>query len=447
MKPKTGEILAMATYPSYNLNDPFTIPAEKNEDGTVKTEKGEDAQNGQTPEATGDENAQENKKTLLENLWRDRNFASTYEPGSTFKLIVSAAALEEQITTKDKDNDFHCEGYTVIANEEPIGCAQYAVHGNQTLRTALRNSCNAAFIQLGSRIGKDTLYKYFEAFGLFEKTGVKIAGESSSRFHELDKVGPMELAITSFGQRFEITPLQLITAVSSIANDGKLVQPRIVKKVVNTDSGLVEEYNTKEIRKVISDKTAKDLRDMMKSVVENRENIYGTVAGYSIGGKTGTSEPSKSRPEDGYVVSYTAIAPADEPEVVGLVVVYNVKSEAAYGSRIAAPIMSSILTDVLPYMGIASGKSDTSNVGSITPKTSKVVDVTNKTLTEAKKTLENLGFKVVSSEIPNSNSVLVKEQVPAKDTSILEGGTVVLYTEENNVRTSVEVPSLVRKDT
>lgn len=449
MKPKTGEILAMATYPSYDLNDPFTITTKETEnpEDAANTEETENPENIEDPEVQ-----KANRKAMLENLWRDRNFSSTYEPGSTFKLIVSAAALEEQITTTDKANDFHCEGYTVIEDavedDIKIGCAQYAVHGNQTLRGALRNSCNAAFIQLGSRIGKETLYKYFEAFGLFEKTGVKLAGESSSRFHELDKVGQVELAITSFGQRFEITPVQLITAVSAIANDGKLIQPRIVKKAVNTDNGATEEYNTKEVRKVISEKTAKELRDMMKSVVENRESIYGTVAGYSIGGKTGTSEPSTSRPEDGYVVSYTAIAPADEPEVVGLVVVYNVKSEAAYGSRIAAPIMSNILTDVLPYMGIASEKSDTSNVGTTqSQKTTKLIDVTNKTLTEAKKSLENLGFKVVSQEAQNANSVLVKEQVPAKDTVVLEGGTVVLYTEENNVRTSVEVPNLIRKNT
>ncbi|MDE5831202.1 MAG: PASTA domain-containing protein [Clostridia bacterium] len=440
MNPKTGEILAMATYPSYNLNDPFTITTEE----TENPESSENPENVEDPEVQ-----KANRKAMLENLWKDRNFSSTYEPGSTFKLIVAAAALEEEITDTDINNDFHCEGYTIIEDtiedDIKIGCAQYAVHGNQTLRGALRNSCNAAFIQLGSRIGKETLYKYFEAFGLFEKTGVKVAGESSSRFHELDKVGKVELAITSFGQRFEITPVQLITAISAIANDGELIQPRIVKKVVNTDSGAVEEYDTKEVRKVISTKTAKELRDMMKSVVENRENIYGTVAGYSIGGKTGTSEPSTSRPEDGYVVSYTAIAPADEPEVVGLVVVYNVNSENAYGSRIAAPIMSNILTDVLPYMGIASEKSDTSNVTVGTMKTNKVTDVTNKTLTEAKKTLENLGFKVISAETQNANSVLVTEQVPAKDTVVSEGATIVLYTEENNVRTSVEVPNLIGK--
>lgn len=431
MSPKTGEILAMATYPTYDLNSPFTINIE------------EDKQNWENY-------TKEEKNTKLTNMWKDKNFSSTYEPGSTFKLIVAAAALEEEITDTDVVNDFHCEGYTVIPStigeDTKIGCAQYAVHGNQTLRDALRNSCNAAFIQLGNKVGKATLYKYFDAFGFFERTGIKVAGETSSRFHAIDKVGPVELATTSFGQRFEITPLQLITAVSAIANGGTLIQPKIVREVVNTDTDTKENIETKEIRKVISEQTAKELRSMMKSVTENRENVYGKVTGYTVGGKTGTSEPSISHPEEGYVVSYTAIAPADEPEIVGLVVVYNLEKENSYGSRIAAPIMSNILTEVLPYLGLASDKSDISQTTVNSSKTTKVVDVTNKTLTEAKRNLENLGFKVICQESQNSNSVLVTEQVPPKDTNVLEGATIVLYTEENNVRTSVEVPNLMRKD-
>lgn len=433
MDPKTGEILAMATCPSYDLNNPFAISIENNEENS-----GEGAENST-------ENQNIDKKTMLENLWKDRNFASTYEPGSTFKMIVAAAALEENITDADVENDFHCEGYTMIGEDTKIGCAQFAVHGNQTLRGAIRNSCNAAFIQLGERIGKETLYKYFEAFGLFEKTGVKIQGESSSGFHKLENVGPVELATTSFGQRFDITPLQLITAVSAISNDGTLIQPRVVKKLVNTDTGLATENEAKEVRKVISEDTAKELRDMMKTAVENRENVYGSVTGYEIGGKTGTSEPPISRPEEGYAVSYIAIAPADDPEVVGLVVIYNPATENPYGSRIAAPILSNILSEVLPYIGIASDKSETSSTTVSTMKTTRVPDVTNKTLTEAKKSLQNLGFKVVCSDTPNANSILVKEQVPAKDTVVLEGATIVLYTEENNVRTSVEVPDLKGK--
>lgn len=423
MDPKTGDILAMATYPDYNLNEPFTINNE------------EDKQNWETY-------SKEDRTSKLQNMWADRNFSKTYEPGSTFKLIVSAAALEEEITSTDVINDFHCEGFTTIADEKPIKCAASAVHGDQTLRLALRNSCNAAFIQLGQRIGATKLYKYFDAFGLFEKTGVGINGESSSRFHELKDVGPVELAVTSFGQRFDITPLQLITAVSAIANNGKLIQPKVVKKIVNSETGTTTNIDTKEVRKVISEQTAKELRDMMKTAVDGRENVYGTVTGYSVGGKTGTSEPPITNPDAGYAVSYVAIAPADEPKVVGLVVVYNPAVENPYGSRIAAPILSNILTEVLPYIGIASENSDTSNVATTTAKTTKVIDVTNKTLTEAKRTLENLGFKVVSEESTNSNSILVKEQVPIKNTVVQEGATIVLYTEENNVRTSVAVPKL-----
>lgn len=273
-----------------------------------------------------------------------------------------------------------------------------------------------------------------------------ISGESKSRFHDLEKVGPIETAVTSFGQRFDITPLQLITAVSAIANDGYLIQPRIVKTIKNTDTGVVTDTESKQVRKVISEETAKELRDMMKTAVENRERVYGTVAGYSIGGKTGTSEPPIQDEEAGYAVSYLAIAPADEPELIGLVVVYKPATENPYGSRIAAPILSSIFTEVLPYMGIASQNSDKSSVATVVAKTTKVPDVTNKTLTEAKKALENVGFKVANGESDNANSVLVTEQVPSSGTPVLEGSTVVLYTDENSTRTSVRVPNVVRKN-
>lgn len=418
----------MATYPSYDLNTPSTINIE------------EDKEKWDTYS-----NEEQNEKLMK--MWlSDRSFSNTYEPGSTFKMIVAAAALEEEKTSTDVANDFHCEGFTKIGDDTTIRCASSAVHGNQTLRDAVRNSCNGAFIQLGERIGRSILYKYFDAFGLFERTGVAVTGESTSNFHKLDKVGPVELAVTSFGQRFEITPLQLVSAMSAIANDGILMQPRIVKKVKNTDTDTTTEIESKEVRRVISEETAKELRDMMKTAIEDSKTGYGTVKGYSVGGKTGTSEPSQTKPEDGYVVSYVAVAPADEPEVVALAVVYNPPAaEHAYGARIAAPIITNILTEVLPYLGIASENSDTSSVTAFNAKTMKLPNVTNKTLTEAKKSLENLGFKVISGDTANANSVLVTEQVPASETVVQEGATIVLYTEENNVRTSVEVPNLVGK--
>ena len=228
--------------------------------------------------------------------------------------------------------------------------------------------------------------------------------------------------------------------------DGNLIQPKVVGKMINTDTGTVTETETKVIRKVISEDTSKKMRDMLKTASENREKVYGTVEGYTVGGKTGTSEPPVNDPDVGYAVSYTAIAPAEEPKLVGLVVVYKPATENPYGSRIAAPILSNIFTEVLPYMGIASENSNTTSAGVASAKTAKVPEVINKTLTEAKKSLENLGFKVTIPEGVNANSVLVTEQVPAKNTSVMEGANVVLYTEGNNVRTSVNVPNLVRKD-
>ena len=419
MNPKTGDILAMSTYPSYDLNTPFTVNTEENWDEFSKEEQNE----------------------KLFNMWTDKNFMKTYEPGSTFKLIVAATALEENITEVDIANDFSCTGAIEVA-DRTIKCAASAVHGKQTLKQALGNSCNSAFIQLGQRIGATKLYKYFRAFGFFEKTGIAITGESGSVFHSLESMGPVELATTSFGQRFEITPLQLITAVSAIANNGKLLQPRIVKQVVNTDTGTTTEVETKEVRQVVSEETAKSVREMMEYVVTDGGGRHGAVQGYSIGGKTGTAEPSPGKQDDGYTVSFISIAPVEDPEIVILVAIYHPRKGNPYGSTVAAPIVSNMLSEILPYLGIASEDSDTKGAITTTARTTTVPDVTNKTLTEAKKTLQNLGFNVVSGDTSKSNSVLVTEQVPEKNSNIMEGATIVLYTEENDIRTSVEVPNL-----
>lgn len=421
MDPETGDILAMATYPSYDLNAPFTI---------------------NTEQENWDELSSEEKTQKLNAMWKDRNFMTTYEPGSTFKLIVASTALEENITKTDIARDFSCSGYTEVSDRQ-IKCANSAVHGFQTLREALGNSCNSAMIQLGQRIGKTTLYKYFRAFGFFEKTGVAITGESGSRFHSIENVGLVELATTSFGQRFDITPLQLVTAVSAIANDGKLMTPRIVKQVVNTDTDTVTEIETNEVRQVISEETARKIRQIMEYVVTDGGGRFGKVEGFQVGGKTGTSEPSPSKMEEGYTVSFVSLSPVEDPEVVAFVAIYNPAGQNPYGSKIAAPIVSNMLSEILPYLGMASGNSDTTAAVTKNAKTVSIPEVTGKTLTEAKKTLENLGFKVINEETEKSNSILVQEQVPSKDTNVIEGATVVLYTEENSVRTSVNVPNLM----
>lgn len=424
MDPSTGDILAMATYPSYDLNAPYTV---------------------NMPEEEWNNLSNEEKTKKRNEMWSDRNFMTTYEPGSTFKLIMASAALEENITVPNKAGDFYCRGYAEVGDRQ-IKCANKAVHGYQSLKEAIGNSCNSAFIQLGQRIGKTTLYKYFRAFGLFERTGVRITGESRSVFHDIDKIGPVELATTSFGQRFEITPLQLVTAVSAIANDGKLMQPRIVKEIVNPDTETREEVKTNQVRQVISEETAREIRKMMEYVVTDGGGKFGAVEGYQVGGKTGTSEPSPSNPEEGYTVSFVSIAPVEDPEVVVFVAIYNPAGQNPYGSKIAAPIVSNMMSEILPYLGIASDNSDTTAAVTKSARQVTVPDVTNKTLTEAKKTLENLGFKTITAETEKSNSILVKEQVPANGSSLIEGSSIVLYTEENDVRTSVQVPNLIRKN-
>ena len=234
MDPKTGDILGMACYPTYNLNDPYTP--------------------NETLAQTYDSLSSEEKNEALYSMWANKSVSETYEPGSVFKVITSAVALEEGITETDIEGDFTCVGYEKFPDVNnktiTINCWRTTPHGTQSLRQALCNSCNPAFMQLGARIGAPTLYKYYEAFGLFQSTNSGLYGEQSSIFHDLDDVGPVELATMSFGQRLNVTPLQMITAVSAIANDGVLMQPRIVKSVTNTDTGAVTEVPTKEVRQV-----------------------------------------------------------------------------------------------------------------------------------------------------------------------------------------------------
>ena len=264
MDPQTGDILAMASYPDYDLNTPFTPNS--------------------TIASTYSNLSTEQKSAALQNMWKNKSVSNLYEPGSVFKIITAAIAVEENITTTDKENDFVCTGYEEVADRKIACWKYYDPHGYQTLRKALMNSCNPAFMQLGKRIGTTTLYKYYKAFGLFDKTGVALAGEENSIFHPLKDVGPVELATMSFGQRFSITPLQMITAISCVANDGVLVQPRIVKSITNTDTGAVSNIETTTVRQVISKETATKVKSMMESVVTKGTGRHGAVNGYSIGG-------------------------------------------------------------------------------------------------------------------------------------------------------------------
>lgn len=420
MNPNTGDILAMSTYPDYDLNTPF----EPNTDSL---------------KSKWDTLSSTEKTSELYKMWRDKNVSDTYEPGSPFKVLTASIALEENITEMNVSNDFHCIGYQDV-NGTKIRCWKRESHGYQTLKQALANSCNPAFMQLGARIGPSTFYQYFKAFGLFDKTGIATSGETVGIFHDENDVGPVELATISFGQRFTVTPIQLITAISSVANDGVLVKPRIVKQTVNSDAGVTTSVETGTVRQVISSETAAQVREMMEYVVTDGTGKYGAVEGYSIGGKTGTSEASPGGSNKKNTLSYVAIAPAQNPEIVCLVVLYDVENPSAQGGIIAGPIVSSILSEVLPYLGIASDSVDTVSMSQASSVT--IPDIRNKTVTEAQKILSNLGLNVSVSVSGDKNSVLVKDQVPAPGITLSNDSTLLLYTEENDTRTSVSVPDL-----
>lgn len=418
MDPSTGDILAMATYPDYNLNTPF----EPNE----------------TLQKNWDSLSSEEKTNSLYKMYRNKVVSETYEPGSVFKTVMASVGLEEDVVETDTAGDFYCGGSQMVSGIK-INCANTSGHGSESLRNALENSCNPALIQLGQRIGATTLYKYFKAFGLFDKTGIATAGEASSQFHKLENVGTTELATMSFGQRFTITPLQMITAASAIANNGVLVQPRIVKSIENPDSGAVTNIDVKEVRQVISSESAAKVRSMMQSVVTDGGGKYGSVKGYAIGGKTGTSEPDPNHPEDGYVVSFLAIAPVENTKVVTLLVLYGPQVKNCYGGAIAAPVVSQVLSEVLPYLGIPSNESSqtTSDTSLVT-----VPDLKNKTVSEVKQTLKDLGISAVTSA---DDSEIVTIQTPKAGVTISKGGVCRLYTDEHDTSVSVTVPDLKGK--
>lgn len=421
MDPETGDILAMATYPDYDLNSPFTPNSTLADDWDTLSSSA--------------------KSTALQGMWKNTAVSNTYEPGSVFKVLVSAIALEENLVSTDTPGIFSCIGYQDIYGTE-IDCAKKSGHGYQSLREALEHSCNPAFMQLGQKIGKDVMYKYFEAFGLFSKTGIATAGEAVGNFHKIDAVGPVELATISFGQRFNITPLQMITSVSAIANDGILMQPRIVKSIENTDTGTITTIEPKEIRQVISSETAEQVRSMMESVVIEGGGKYGQVSGYNIGGKTGTSEPPPGKEEEGYVASFLAIAPVENTKVSVLLTLYDPDESNNYGGQIAAPVVAQVLSEVLPYLEIPANNSSitttpTNNYNSLS--TSALPDVQNKTTAEAKKILENAGFTCSTS---SSSDAIVAEQVPKPGTPLVKGALIKLYSSKNSDRTSVQVPNV-----
>ena len=420
MNPNNGDILAMATYPDYNLNDPYTLDFISEKDW--------------------EKMSSEEQYAMQQETWNNKAITYTYEPGSVFKIVTAAAGLEEGLVDADTAGVFNCEGEEVVSGVT-IHCSDAAGHGSQSLRDALKNSCNPAFIQLGQKIGAATLYRYYDAFGLFDTTGFGDIGDSGSSgernsiFWDLDNVGSIELATMSFGQRFRVTPLQMISAVAAVANDGVLMKPRIAKEIKNTDTGAVTTVEPEEVRQVISKETSKTMLDMLETVVDSGSGRYAQVKGYSIAGKTGTSEPDPSDENAGYVASFAGISPVESPEVVILVTLYGVKGDNYYGSRVAAPVVSQILSEVLPYLGVPSDTTD----GGTEVETITLSNVKNKTVAEARKIVEKQGFEC---DVEGNDNDIVSAQMPVAGTGLIEGAIVKLYTEDNDTRISQTVPNL-----
>ena len=429
MAPSTGDILGMACYPDYNLNTPFEPNTEE-------------------LKATWDTLDSTTQSDALYNMWKNNVVSSPYEPGSPYKLITAATALEENITSEDVPNDFYCNGSIEVADRK-ISCWTQAHKGAKTLRQALQVSCNPSLIQLGQRIGAETLYKYYQAFGFFDKTGIDLPQEASSTYWKLEDVKDVELATMSFGQRFTITPIQLVSAVSAIANDGILMKPRIVKQIINPETGTTTDIEPVQVRQVISKSTSERMRNLMKSVVDDGSGRLAKVEGYSIGGKTGTSEPQAGREDEGYIASYVAIAPTEKPEIYLLIAVHNPNpnNEGSHqGGQVCGPVVSQMLSEILPYLGLTSSNAQTST-DTVEEDTSyaTVPDIRNKTVTEAEKLLKQAGFTTKVNISGDKNSTLVTDQTPKPGSSIPKGSIIVLYTEENDTRVSVKVPDFKDK--
>lgn len=429
LAPSTGDVLGMACYPDYNLNTPF----EPNTDEL---------------KSTWDKLDSATQSNELYSMWKNDVISSPYEPGSPYKLITAAVALEENITSEDVAGDFYCDGVYVVADRK-ISCWTQGHKGTKTLRQALQVSCNPSLMQLGQRIGAPTLYKYYEAFGFFNKTNIDLPQEASSTYWELEDVNDVELATMSFGQRFTITPIQLVSAISAIANDGVLMKPRIVKQIINPETGTTTDIEPVQVRQVISKSTSERMRDLMKSVVDDGSGRLAKVEGYSIGGKTGTSEPQAEREDEGYIASYVAIAPTEKPEICLLMAIHNPNPNGQgshQGGQVCGPVISQMLTEILPILGINSSNIQTPT-SPVEENTSYVTvpDIRNKTVTEAEKILKQAGFNTKINISGDKNTTLITDQNPKPGSSIPKKSIIVLYSAENDTRVSVKVPDFKGK--
>ncbi|UEA81036.1 peptidoglycan glycosyltransferase [Coprococcus eutactus ATCC 27759] len=351
MNPQNGEIYAMVDAPEYNLNKPFELinDGEKSAESTENgIEKDTDARKEEAnDQASGNIHTVMSQMDKLNNMWRNYLISDTYEPGSTAKMITLTAALETGAV--DKSNSFYCPGYRIVEDRR-IRCSKTTGHGSQTLEQALMNSCNPAFMDIGERTGVDGLYEYYHKLGLFDRCGIDLPGEANSIMHKKENVGPVELATISFGQSFQVTPIQFMSAVASVINGGYSITPHIGQKVMDSETGETSVLGFEEKKQVISENTSLQMREMLEKVVAEGGGSKCAIEGYRIGGKTATSE-KLPRGTGRYISSFIGFAPADNPVVMAAVLIDEPEG-TYYGGTIAAPVVRDIFLNILPYLGI-----------------------------------------------------------------------------------------------
>ncbi len=420
MNVNTGEVLAMAVKGDFNPNDPFTLS---------------EADQQKLEGLEGDERTAKLNE-LRNKQWRNKAVSDPYEPGSVFKVVTGAAAIEEHVT--DMSKHYNCPGYIVVAGQR-YNCHKTTGHGAEGLAQAFQNSCNPVFITFGQLMGVSTFSRYFDAFGLTKKTGIDLPGEATSMYHAEANMGPVELASTSFGQTFTITPIQLITAVSAAVNGGYLVQPHVVGQILDSEGNVTETVETVRKRQVVSEETSDLVCQLLESVVSEGGGGNAYVPGYRVGGKTGTSqkvadELQNTTGERLRISSFCGIAPMDDPEVAVLIMLDEPHADNVYGGTIAAPVGGQVLGDILPYLGLEPQYTEEE----LESMAIKPPDVTGKSVGEAKNEIQAAGlkYKVVGE------GETIERQVPSSVQSIAKGGVVVLYTEGAGESNMVTVPDL-----
>ena len=413
MNVKTGAILGMAVKGDFDPNEPFTLSASDQK-------------------LLEDENPKFTRNELLNLQWRNKAISDTYEPGSVFKIFTAAMALEEGHTSLE--HTYNC-GYTIYVAGKEYHCHKKAGHGTVTLLQAMVGSCNPAFITIGQAVGKSTFSKYFEAFGFTKPTGIDLPGETGSIYYSEKNMGPVELASGSFGQSFQVTPIQMITAAAAAVNGGYLLKPYVVSEIIDSNKNVVESVGKTVRRQVISEETSAKIRTMMQHVIEDGGAKNGYVPGYNVGGKTGTSEKLAKYLETGekyYVASYVTFAPIEDPEIAILVMIDEPRGSSNYGGTVAAPVAAEILKDIMPHLGYEPQYTD----NELANFAIEVPSIVGDDVSTAK---NKINAKELKTKIIGNGEKVVA-QIPEGGTTLSKGGTVILYTESDYEVAVAKVP-------